>query len=336
MKKFSASSFFSILSGFTLIEIILVMAVSSVLLASGIALINPSFQLNRGNDARRKSDLLSIRSALEQYNGDNGDYPGSVGWCSQISDASKADVKTSLLSYMQKVPQDPKYAGTTKDYYYWHYESGQYRLYAVLDNASDTAASTQIQANDIAGSGASCPSNIAYNYKNDSFAPVGPTSTITLTPTLTPTITLTPTPIQYTAMTSTSFGSSTSTNYYTLFKPNTNVRLLKLGFEAGGSGMTYTLQNSDSSFGQAGSVIATGALGTVADGNNYYMATLAPSVSLTANSYYSLKIVRTSGNIRYGISAYNTTDLSFTKVNYRGIFTDTGTLGVKFIYDFGP
>ncbi len=125
-------------AGFTFTELIIVIAVSMILLTLGITLLNPAFQLNRGNDARRKADLKSIQSGLERYYADTGDYPGVVDLCAQISNVANPQVKQALQNYLQIIPQDPKYAGTTKDYYYWHFAQRQYRLYGVLDNTADT------------------------------------------------------------------------------------------------------------------------------------------------------------------------------------------------------
>ncbi|MDP3941165.1 MAG: prepilin-type N-terminal cleavage/methylation domain-containing protein, partial [bacterium] len=178
--------------GFTLVEILLVIAVSSVLLASGLSFLNPTYQLNRGNDAKRKADLLTLQSGLERFFADAGDYPGSVGWCAQISSVAYPQVKQALSNYITKVPQDPVYAGTTKDYYYWHYEDGQYRLYAVLDNTNDPVVIPQVLNAD-GGIPGCTDANLSYNYRNDSSSPLGPTST-PLPPTNTPTNTPTPTP----------------------------------------------------------------------------------------------------------------------------------------------
>lgn len=60
MKKYGTSSL-----GFTLVELLIVIAIIG-LLASGLMMIlNPVAQIQKANDARRKSDLGQVQKALE-------------------------------------------------------------------------------------------------------------------------------------------------------------------------------------------------------------------------------------------------------------------------------
>lgn len=78
------------------------------LLAAGIiTLINPKTQIDKGNDARRKSDLTRIQTALELYRSDNGNYPLQASWKTALSSGSTV--------YLQTIPTDPK---TNADYIY--------------------------------------------------------------------------------------------------------------------------------------------------------------------------------------------------------------------------
>ena len=68
-------------------------------------------------DAKRQSDLESIRSAVEIYRADNRRYPGfgtngtDGGW-------AFADTLTILQpNYIQPIPTDPSYAGSNSDCY---------------------------------------------------------------------------------------------------------------------------------------------------------------------------------------------------------------------------
>lgn len=153
--------------GFTLVELLVTIAVSSIIITVGITALNPGKQISRGNDAKRKADLLSIQTALERYYADNGDYPpiGSTTWCTQLSSTEFTDVKNSLeTEYMNKVPQDPKFAGTDKDYFYWHYGSGRYRLYAVLENTDDPDVVEGALVSD-GGVGGCTGANSNYNFR---------------------------------------------------------------------------------------------------------------------------------------------------------------------------
>ena len=64
-------------AGFTLIEIIMVMAIIGVLV--GIVLLNFPAATARARDTERKSDLYQFRTALETYaNSHDGFYPEGI------------------------------------------------------------------------------------------------------------------------------------------------------------------------------------------------------------------------------------------------------------------
>ncbi len=62
-------------SGFTLIEILIALALIGVMATGIILAINPLVQLQKAQDAKRKSELSQIQKALETYYQDNGKYP---------------------------------------------------------------------------------------------------------------------------------------------------------------------------------------------------------------------------------------------------------------------
>lgn len=61
--------------GFTLIELITVVAIISILSAIVLVVINPTSILGNSKDARRKSDLKQIGNALQLYYNDNDRFP---------------------------------------------------------------------------------------------------------------------------------------------------------------------------------------------------------------------------------------------------------------------
>ena len=80
--------------GFTLIELLVAMAIMIVIMAA--ALVSYTGTRKTARDAKRKSDLESIRSALELYRSDNGGYPLPATWRTDIAPA-----------YMESIPPDP-------------------------------------------------------------------------------------------------------------------------------------------------------------------------------------------------------------------------------------
>ena len=89
--------------GFTLVEVVVVIAIMGVL----YGIIYSSFDVSRANsrDQQRVSDISAIQLALEQYFNKNGVYPVELD-----SGAS------SLISPISFIPQIPKDPSTNKKY----------------------------------------------------------------------------------------------------------------------------------------------------------------------------------------------------------------------------
>jgi len=92
-------------NGFTFIEILVSVTIISILVA--IAMISYGSINKRSRDARRKSDIEQLRSALEMYRADNGYYPDE-GPSTFTAISTDADLKTVLASYIATIPADPK------------------------------------------------------------------------------------------------------------------------------------------------------------------------------------------------------------------------------------
>lgn len=60
---------------FTLVEILIVMAIVVILLTTAVATLNPKAMIVRAHDSRRKRDLARIKVAFEDYFNDKGCYP---------------------------------------------------------------------------------------------------------------------------------------------------------------------------------------------------------------------------------------------------------------------
>ncbi len=127
-------------SGFTLVELLVSMAVVAIL-ASSLALVNVSKNLSRARDNRRQTDLELLRSALEQYRYDNGKYiTGNL-----------ASLSALVPNYIGTIPADPK-SGYT--YYYVSAAGTSYQLCSRLEN---TAAATVCGASSPScGTGGNC------------------------------------------------------------------------------------------------------------------------------------------------------------------------------------
>ncbi len=129
--------FSSNLSGFTLVELIVVSAVSVLLLVAGISILNPGLQIQRANDAKRKAHVSKIQTALELFRSDLGYYPSdSVGF------------NALYLGTPQYLPKNPNGEPKTSDVYYYSASPAGcdnattglctgYTLIACLENSAD-------------------------------------------------------------------------------------------------------------------------------------------------------------------------------------------------------
>lgn len=109
--------------GWTLMELLIVMSILAIL-AILVLITSGRRNLNRANDARRKSDLSVIRRAFEEYYNDTDSYPAT-----DILDDCGA---STLSGYsLSKIPCDPQYG---KPYLY------------VPDNVSDLTQGNRVCA----------------------------------------------------------------------------------------------------------------------------------------------------------------------------------------------
>lgn len=96
--------------GFTLVELIIVIAILSVLFTIGIGVLRPDIQLGKAKNAQRQHDFTQIQSALDAYLNDTGCYPTTLTFGQQW--------KVGKTVYMQKVPQDPDCSSKNPTYCY--------------------------------------------------------------------------------------------------------------------------------------------------------------------------------------------------------------------------
>jgi type IV pilus assembly protein PilA len=116
MKKFFAPN-----KGFTLLEILLVVALIAILAGIVILAINPGKQLADTRNAQRRTDVNTILNGVYQYIVDtNGTLPATItttdteicktgGTCTDLIDLS---VLTAAEKYLVAMPSDPTGATT--------------------------------------------------------------------------------------------------------------------------------------------------------------------------------------------------------------------------------
>jgi general secretion pathway protein G len=121
-------------AGFTLMEIVVVIALIGVAATVIIGLVDPVTQFKKTHDARRKADLRQIQSALELYRNDQGTYPATLPAC-----RSTLSVGTAI--YIQRIPCDPRNTGQ-HTYRYTSVGGNTYSLFSCLENTRDADRDT--------------------------------------------------------------------------------------------------------------------------------------------------------------------------------------------------
>jgi general secretion pathway protein G len=92
-------------SAFTLLEIMLVVAIIGVLLAAAIYKMAPALDVAKG--MRTKADIQSLRTSLMSYNGANGFYPSTEqGLAALVNRPGSEPAPTSWRRLMDELPKD--------------------------------------------------------------------------------------------------------------------------------------------------------------------------------------------------------------------------------------
>jgi prepilin-type N-terminal cleavage/methylation domain-containing protein len=146
--------------GFTIIEILVVLAIIGVLATILMVVINPGQQIAKARDVQRETDLYAILSSIYQYSREHGgDLPDTDGdpdtnnfptsltcigesvTCFNLGAAGDAG-ETMVPVYMPSIPADPK-TGSNQDTGYMIYVDSYNRLVASASGETKTIGITQ-------------------------------------------------------------------------------------------------------------------------------------------------------------------------------------------------
>lgn len=150
--------------GFTLVELLVSIAIIAVLSVIGLTLFSTAQQAAR--DAKRRQDLKAIAAALEQYKIINGSYPMTTGWILSTDGNSWTGILSS--SYINSMPLDPTNSGGAPHsggYTYAYYDTtgADFLLEALLESPNITDLRTKC---DVFGGNGSTNSGATHIYED--------------------------------------------------------------------------------------------------------------------------------------------------------------------------
>lgn len=141
--------------GFTLVEILIVVAIIGILASVAIVGLGPVQR--RGRDTRRISDMRNAQTALELYFSKCGYYPGSAesgttctgGYTAAASYSAMATSITGSNLGVSKMPDDPL---SGQNYIYCSSGPARYIVGAKLEDSSNQALTDPARVTDTCGS----------------------------------------------------------------------------------------------------------------------------------------------------------------------------------------
>lgn len=134
-------------NGFTLVELLIVVAIIIIMAIIMIGSINPIFQKNKANDAQRKKDLARIKVAFEEYYNDMGCYPKEVEWGEKLR--NKQNCSSTIFPWLTPWPCDPLGEPYAIQFDEVSKCPAWYKVTARLDNKSDSDIPAAVKANSI-------------------------------------------------------------------------------------------------------------------------------------------------------------------------------------------
>lgn len=222
------------LPAFTLLEVILTIAMLALVGGIVVFALSPSDNIHKSRDVKRTSDIAKIHVAMTDWLLEEGSIStipvqggGVITDCASgtntITDApgisGSVNLNTLLVdgttNYMDSVPRDPSF-GSGSDTGYNICNGGNGRLIVIADAAEEVAYIQIPEDIDIASLPTSTPTGLPTNTPTST-----PIVTVTPTPTYTPTPTFTPTPTPTATVTPSNTPTPTATSTPTLTPTNT-------------------------------------------------------------------------------------------------------------------
>ena len=129
-------------AGFTFVELLVVVAIISIL--STIIIASVSDSRARARDGQRVAELAQIELALEQYRQFNDTFPDSATFDAGVTIGEGGALDSLIAPFLSSVPDDPLSGTSGYEYYYdsdyrCDGEDGHIALFAIKVERSSTA-----------------------------------------------------------------------------------------------------------------------------------------------------------------------------------------------------
>jgi prepilin-type N-terminal cleavage/methylation domain-containing protein len=132
--KNKKSGFTSRIPGFTLVELLVSIAIIAMLIT--ISMISYGKISANSRDSRRVTDIITIQQALELYHRDEGSYPSALTSGQALMGSSTANIYISKIP-IAPTPNDGDCTGTQNTYNYTLFDDDHYALsYCLGDDTS--------------------------------------------------------------------------------------------------------------------------------------------------------------------------------------------------------
>jgi len=153
--------------GFTLMELLIVIALIAVIAIVSLFTLNPKGQADKALDSQKKTNLSQLKKILEDWYNDKNRYPLASEICTDTFDVNNAcpicgteSTPEDFKPYLTTLPCDPKYPDTGYLYQVDNTDNPHwYRIYTNLSNTTDPEI-TNVGCD----KGCGPPPNYSYNY----------------------------------------------------------------------------------------------------------------------------------------------------------------------------